>query len=200
MKTPAILILLALALPVSADIYVYRGENGEKLLTDRPMPGYQLISRRPDYEYAGRIAANRPIRTGGPEPFQNYIRAASNRHGVDAALIEAVIEVESSFDPDAVSRAGAMGLMQLMPATAEQYRVTNRANPEENINAGVLHLAGLMQQFDGELPLALAAYNAGATAVKKYRGIPPYPETERYVDKVLKAHARFREFRYQGKL
>jgi len=190
------LFMLILAFPASAEVYIYHGKNGEKLISDRPMQGYHLVSRRDSVENAGHILANRPVKTGGSKQFRSYINQASVRYGVDAALIEAVIHVESSFNPEAVSSAGAKGLMQLMPQTALQYRVKDRANPRDNIDGGVKHLKQLMQQFNGRLPLVLAAYNAGATAVIKYKGIPPYPETQRYVGKVLKQHARYREFRY----
>ncbi len=180
------------AIPACAEIYIYRGDNGERMVTDKPMPGFRLMSKQDSIQNAGRILANRPIDSGGPALFQSYIRSASDRYGVDPALIEAVIQVESNFDPDALSSAGAQGLMQLMPQTAKQYKVKDRRNPRENINAGVKHLSHLMTRFEGRLPLVLAAYNAGAGAVERYNGIPPYPETQRYVQKVMNAHARNR--------
>ncbi|MDH3688755.1 MAG: lytic transglycosylase domain-containing protein [Gammaproteobacteria bacterium] len=107
-------------------------------------------------------------------------------HDMDTDLVKAVIHAESSFNPSAVSRCGATGLMQLMPYTAEQYGVRDATDPSENIRGGVLHLKYLLGVFDNDISLALAAYNAGVSTVRKYQGIPPYPETQAYVKKVLK--------------
>jgi soluble lytic murein transglycosylase-like protein len=121
-----------------------------------------------------------------PSRFSRHIQAASKATRVDAALIHAVITVESGYNPSARSRAGAVGLMQLMPETASRYGVKNRLDPEQNIHAGARHLRDLKVQFGDNLPLVLAAYNAGAGAVMKYgRRIPPYAETIAYVPKVL---------------
>ncbi len=117
------------------------------------------------------------------------IAAAARRNQIDARLIEAVIQVESGFDPQAVSAKGATGLMQLMWSTAQRYQVRDRFDPRENINAGTRHLKYLLDRFNGDVVLALAAYNAGAGAVERHRGVPPYPETQRYIDKVLTYHA-----------
>jgi soluble lytic murein transglycosylase-like protein len=115
-----------------------------------------------------------------------HIKDVATRYGVAEDLIAAIIEVESSFDPRAVSRRGARGLMQLMPATAALLGVGDPFDPRENIEAGVRHLRALMDQFDNDLPLVLAAYNAGAQAVVQYRGIPPYPQTRQYVSRILR--------------
>jgi soluble lytic murein transglycosylase-like protein len=182
-----------------AEIYIYHGPNGERLVTDRPPRDqirYNLVAKRDDLTDAGRIAADRPLEVAGRDSFRPAINAAAERYRLDPALIEAVIQVESNFDPNAVSKAGATGLMQLMAPTASHYQVNNRFNPYENIRGGVAHLRDLMDRYDERLPLVLAAYNAGSTAVTKYRGIPPYPETRRYIQKVMKAHREFRRFRY----
>ena len=117
--------------------------------------------------------------------FSEEIREIAARHGVAADLVEAVIRVESAFNPRAVSNKGAQGLMQLMPRTASTLGVRNVFDPRENIEGGVRHLRSLLDKYPGSVPLALAAYNAGEKAVDYYRGIPPYPETQQYVQKVL---------------
>ncbi len=179
-----------------AEVYFYEGANGERMVSDHPVRGYHLINKRDSLVNAGHILANRPISTGGPTRFAVYIKRASLEFGVDPALVEAVIQVESGFDPDAVSNKGATGLMQLMSATAKQYHVEDRHNPRQNINGGVEHLRKLLDRFDGEIPLVVAAYNAGASAVERYDGIPPYPETRRYVTKVMSFHSEYRQLRY----
>jgi len=113
------------------------------------------------------------------------IGQAAERYGVDARLVEAVIGVESGFDPWVVSRKGAQGLMQLMPKTAAALGVENSFNPRQNIAAGVRHLRALLDRYGGDLSLALAAYNAGPHVVEWYGGIPPYPETWQYVQRIL---------------
>lgn len=120
-------------------------------------------------------------------PFDEVIEPLAARHGVDAGLVHAVIAVESSYRPDARSPKGAMGLMQLMPATARQYGVADAYEPAANLDAGIRHLRSLLDRFD--VPLALAAYNAGEGAIRRHGGIPPYPETRTYVARVL-AQAR----------
>ena len=117
--------------------------------------------------------------------YANEIREASDRHGVNPTLVEAVIRAESSFNPWAVSRKGARGLMQLMPQTASALGVRNSFDPRQNIDGGVRHLRYLLDRYPGNVALALAAYNAGETAVDYYRGIPPYAETQQYVRRVL---------------
>lgn len=113
------------------------------------------------------------------------IRQAAERYGVEAKLVEAVIRVESGFDPWAVSRKGAQGLMQLMPQTAALLGVRNSFNPSQNIDGGVRYLRHFIDRYRGNLPLALAAYNAGPQVVDWFRGIPPYAETRQYVQRVL---------------
>ena len=115
-----------------------------------------------------------------------HIREVAARHGLSPRLVAAIIEAESEFNPRAVSRRGARGLMQLMPATAQSLDVEDSFDPLENIDGGVRHLRRLMDRFHGDLPLVLAAYNAGEGTVTAYGGIPPYPETRRYVRKILR--------------
>ena len=118
------------------------------------------------------------------EAVDGAIDEAASRHGVDANLVRAIIQVESNFNPHAVSRKGAMGLMQLMPQTARSMNVSNAFDPTQNVDAGVRHLKSLLDNYNGDLELSLAAYNAGSTAVNRNRGIPPYSETRNYVKKI----------------
>ncbi|MGH9532955.1 MAG: lytic transglycosylase domain-containing protein [Terriglobales bacterium] len=116
------------------------------------------------------------------------IEAAAARHNVDANLVRALIKVESNFNPRALSRKGAMGLMQLMPATARSLRVANPFDPEQNVDAGVRHLKGLLENYNGDVALSLAAYNAGAGAVARSGGVPPYRETRNYVRQITQIY------------
>lgn len=116
----------------------------------------------------------------------SYIKEVAARYGMSAELVAAVIEAESEFNPRAVSRRGAQGLMQLMPKTAATLGVDDPFDPRENIEAGVRHLRALMDRFGNNVPLALAAYNAGEVAVIKHRGVPPYRETRAYVNRIMK--------------
>jgi hypothetical protein len=116
--------------------------------------------------------------------YSELIASAAEAHGVDPILVQALIQVESNYQPRAKSSKGAMGLMQIMPATAREYKVRNAYDPKSNIDAGIRKLKGLMDKF-GVVELALAAYNAGEGAVQKFNGIPPYRETQNYVSRIL---------------
>ncbi len=118
-------------------------------------------------------------------PFGNAIRRVAARHGVDGLLVASIVEVESRFDPRAVSRRGAIGLMQVMPATAGIPEHEGLFEPELNLDAGTRYLRHLLERYDGDLELALAAYNAGPSNVRRYGGLPPFRETRAYVEKVL---------------
>jgi soluble lytic murein transglycosylase-like protein len=120
------------------------------------------------------------------DSYRGLIREAAERHAVAPALVESVVRVESNFEPRAVSPKGARGLMQLMPATAARLGVRNLFDARENIDAGVRHLRYLLDLYQGNVSFALAAYNAGVEAVAKYRGIPPYAETQAYVARILR--------------
>ncbi|HEX5557108.1 MAG TPA: lytic transglycosylase domain-containing protein [Gaiellales bacterium] len=124
-------------------------------------------------------------------PYGSDIAAAARKYDVDPALIEAVIQQESGFDPNARSGAGAGGLMQLMPGTARGLGVTNVYDPAQSIDAGTHYLRDQLDHFGGNVRLALAAYNAGPGAVESYGGVPPYPETQSYVSDVLANYARY---------
>ena len=123
-----------------------------------------------------------------PSAYIDIIQSASMRHGVDPALVHAVVKVESNFNPYALSRKGAMGLMQLMPQTAMDMNVRNSFNPNDNVDGGVKYLRYLIDRYEGNLSLALAAYNSGETAVKKWGAIPPFKETQNYVRRVLELY------------
>ena len=123
--------------------------------------------------------------------FSSLISDAASRHQVDERLLHAVIQTESAYNPSAISRAGAVGLMQLMPDTARRYGVVNRTDPVQNVNGGTKYLRDLLDMFNYNLGLAVAAYNAGENAVMKYNySIPPYPETQNYVRQVLSRYNR----------
>ena len=126
------------------------------------------------------------------DAYRNEIAAAANEFGVDEAVVRAIIHAESAFNPNALSRVGAQGLMQLMPATAKRFGVGNAFEPSQNIRGGVRYLAWLLKRFKGDLTLAAAGYNAGEGAVDKYRGVPPYSETQRYVVRVAQLAERYR--------
>lgn len=121
-------------------------------------------------------------------PFHNIILAAANEHSVDPALIRAIIMAESGNNPKAVSKVGAKGLMQLMPRTAKSLGVKDPFNPEHNIYGGVKYFKKLLDRYDGNINLALAAYNAGSRKVLEYKGVPPFPATRIYIRKVIKYH------------
>lgn len=133
--------------------------------------------------------------TGEPEllPYDKVVHEAAGRHDVDSDLIMAIIMAESQFNPKAKSKKGARGLMQLMPVTADALDVTDVFNPSENVNAGTRHFRWLLDRFEGNVKLALAAYNAGEQNVLRYNGIPPYPETRAYVVRVLDYYASLKQ-------
>jgi soluble lytic murein transglycosylase-like protein len=138
-----------------------------------------LISVEPEDHFAAMPAVPPP-----DGPYGSLIRAAATKHGVDENLIEHVIAAESNFNPRAISRKQAQGLMQLLPKTAARYSVANIFDPAQNIDAGTHYLKDLLEKFGGNLPLALAAYNAGPEMVERYGGIPPFPETQNYVRRI----------------
>ncbi len=178
---------LLLAPSASAEIYHYIDAEGGVHFTDRPLKGDYRLKRiigtpRPAASYDAKNAAQNRRRYGP------MITAAARSLNLQPELLHAVVRAESAYDPRAISRAGAVGLMQLMPGTARRYGVSSqgRYDPEQNLKAGAHYLRDLLRAFQFDLRLALAAYNAGENAVKKYGNrIPPYPETQRYVRKVL---------------
>src|SRR6187401_3601982 len=174
--------VLALAMPcvAQAQIYTWRDGGGNLVLSDHPKDGTQRT-----YAVVGTSGDIRTTRVGKRSTtYDSIIDEHATQHGVRSDLVRAVIQAESAFNPTARSVKGAMGLMQLMPATAVQYGVSNAYDPVENIRAGVAYLRGLLDRYSQNEELALAAYNAGPTAVEKYGAVPPYRETKNYVSKI----------------
>jgi soluble lytic murein transglycosylase-like protein len=181
----SLLILLAgTAVPASAQIYSWRDAQGLLVLSDRPrQDGGEMVTLAVAKSAGAR--ATRPF--GASErsaAFDESIEEHAAAQGVPPDLVRAVIQVESAFNPQAVSPKGAMGLMQLMPATARDLGVENPFLPEDNIRGGVAYLRQLLDRYDSNVELALAAYNAGPASVERYGTIPPYRETQDYVKKV----------------
>jgi len=160
-----------------AQIVRYQGLDGRLYFTNLPLPpaSGSTVVMRP--ALATRLTAQAPV--------FSLIQRLAQQYSVDPHLVRAIITVESNFDPHAVSRAGAQGLMQLMPDTAARYRVEDPFDAHANIEGGIRYLRDLLRLFPSDLRHVLAAYNAGEGAVQQYGGIPPYPETQRYVERVL---------------
>ncbi len=156
------------------------------------LSGARLTTASPPFALPGALAHTPACTDCNYATVEPIIRAVSHVTNVDPALVAAVIDVESGFNRNALSSAGARGLMQLMPATAMRFGVSDANDPVQNVAAGTLYLGQLLQQFSGNLPYALAAYNAGESSVRSYGGIPPYAETEAYVPRVLSRYAAFR--------
>jgi hypothetical protein len=177
-----------LPFPCYADIYKYEDAEGITHLTNVPTQHgikYVLIMREK------RVLFDRKLGTDISK-YDHLIAKASQKYNIESALIKAVIKAESNFNHMAVSRKGAKGLMQLMPATASSLHVRDSFHPENNIEGGARYLRYLLKYFNGNLSLALAAYNAGENAVIRYGGIPPYRETQTYVQKVLSYLDRYK--------
>jgi hypothetical protein len=194
-QVPILTLLLTVGLgfsnPTAAiQVYKYVDSKGVVHLTDRPPDDrYRLIQKDGKKLHTQRI--NFRDKVINRKRFASRIAEAARQYRVPEKLIHAVITIESAYDPNAVSRAGAVGLMQLMPATARRYGVSNRRDPTANIIGGTRYLRDLLENFDRNLQLALAGYNAGENAVKKYGyQIPPFPETRNYVRKVLKLYTQ----------
>lgn len=173
---------------MAANYYVYQLPDGTRMITDRPQQKYthKLIKKSRESEGVGQVAAVRyQKRPKALDQWDAEIIHVSNRYNVEVELVKAVIHTESYFNHKAQSRAGAQGLMQLMPQTAAIYGVTDPYDPVQNLDAGVQHLSYLLEKYPDNISYALAAYNAGERAVYFYNGVPPYQETQRYVNKVL---------------
>ena len=173
----AVVLLAPFAKPVCADIYRYVDEDGVIHFSNVPNHyRYRLYISDGNMDYQAYF-----------DRYDRIIRQAARKHGVDSSLIKAVIRAESDFDKHAVSSKGAQGLMQLMPETAKELEVEDSFDPKENIHAGVRYLKRQLKNFQNDVSLALAAYNAGENAVRRYgHRIPPYKETRTFVDRVLR--------------
>jgi soluble lytic murein transglycosylase-like protein len=174
---------LTFAVPTSkAEIYQFLGRDGSISLTNVPSDSrYRKVE----------IESSRFRATLSERELEPLIRRHSAQHQLHPALIRAVIKAESDFDPHAVSRTGAIGLMQLMPQTAVRLDVRDMYDPDDNVGGGTKYLRQLLDRFHGNLPLALAAYNAGENAVDRYQALPPFDETRQYVRKVLRYYRTF---------
>jgi len=181
-----LVILLVVGLPVQADIYRYIDENGVMHFTNTPTSS---IKKFKVYlkEKPGGIQQYH-----SSEKYDNLISDASERHGVSFPLLKAIIKAESDFDPHVVSKKGATGLMQIMPQNFKPLGIRDPFDPWQNINAGALYFKQMYDRFKGKLALSLAAYNAGPTAVDRYKTIPPYEETEEYVRRVMKYYYNYK--------
>ena len=186
------LLLLISGKAYSAEIYRYIDPQGRLVFTDKPKhSGYirlQKTSRGWEVPVKSRYSWK-----NNRQRFSPTIEKMAEQHNLPAHLLHAIIMVESAYNPQAISSAGAQGLMQLMPATADRFGVNDPYNPTQNIRAGATYMKQLLTLFKGDLSLALAAYNAGENAVKRYNNrIPPFKETQRYVKKVLGYYRKYR--------
>ena len=180
------ILFLFLAPDASADIYRYIDENGVMHFTNTP-----TVSSG-DFKLFLREGSSKRRSWYYSKKYDDLITKASKRHGISFPLLKAIIRAESDFNPKAVSKKGAMGLMQIMPQNFKLLGLKDPFNPSQNIDAGARYFRQLYDRFDGKLALSLAAYNAGPTAVDRYKTIPPYEETEEYVRRVLKFYYNYK--------
>lgn len=188
-----VLLMLAPSTLVRADIYKYVDKYGRVTLTDKPKSSdyKRLVKTWKGWEESKSQIALKDFKKN-QQLHTPTIADYAKRYGLPASLLHAVISAESAYDANAISRAGAVGLMQLMPETARRYGVVNRRNPSDNIDGGTRYLRDLLHMFGNDLTLALAAYNAGENAVKRSGNkIPPYPETRNYVKKVISFYKQY---------
>ncbi len=173
-----VLLIAGSCVSATADIYMYIDSNGILHFSNVPTSSqYRLYVReRPERTLDGI----------NPHSYDRIIREAARRHGLSEPLLKAIIKAESNFNPRAVSKKGAKGLMQIMPNNFNSLNIRNPFNPRENIMGGAKYFKKMHTRYKGKLPLALAAYNAGPNMVDKYKNIPPFPETRNYVEKVMK--------------
>ena len=184
--TACAIILLILANGASSDIYRYIDENGVMHFTNAP-----TASSR-EFKLFMKEGPQSSLSRNYRKKYDDLISKASERYGISFPLLKAIIKAESDFDPKAVSKKGAMGLMQIMPKNFKLLGLKDPFDPTQNINAGARYFRQLYDRFDGKLALSLAAYNAGPKAVDRYKTIPPYEETEEYVRRVLKFYYNYK--------
>jgi soluble lytic murein transglycosylase-like protein len=195
-KHTGLLICLIMPAALQAEVYKWVDENGVVTFTNIAPPSnqdYQVL-KFPCYASDPKCRSisweKVPLNTYA---FQNEIKIAAEFNAVDESLIRAIIHAESAYQPDAQSPKGAQGLMQLMPATQQEMDVSDPFNPELNIEGGTRYLSNLLLEFNGDIALAAAAYNAGTNAVRKYGGIPPFEETREYVRRVRILYRRYQQ-------
>jgi soluble lytic murein transglycosylase-like protein len=179
-------IMIAAATPLYADIYVYADREGVLHFTNVP-----TSSQSSNYKIYIKETPQKPLESYNEHLYDHVISEASQTHGVPFSLLKALIKTESDFNPTAISSAGARGLMQLMPENIKTLKIKNPFDPRENVMGGTRYLKQLINRFNGKLPLALAAYNAGPGVVEKYQRIPPYEETENFVKQVMEYYSIF---------
>lgn len=190
MRILIILLTLFMAKEVAADIYKFTDTDGRVYYTDEPRHSlYKRIIKSKTFKFptfSNYHAKARVYKGANKQKFADLIEQAAYRHHVDAKLVHAVIQTESAYNSSAQSPKGAVGLMQLMPDTARRFGVTDRSDPDQNVDGGTRYLKYLINMFNPNIDLAVAAYNAGENAVIRYNNsIPPYPETQNYVKQVL---------------
>ncbi|WP_349975617.1 lytic transglycosylase domain-containing protein [Pseudomonas sp. WHRI 8519] len=170
-----------------ADVYIAIDAKGGYVLTNVHRPGrnYERVIREP---VAQAGPANAQLITG--RPYADLVAAAARMHNVPQALLHALIKAESGYNPKARSAAGAVGLMQLMPGTAKEMGVEDVLDPEDNVQGGARYLKRMLNLFDNDITLAVAAYNAGPDAVRRRGAVPPFAETRRYVPNVLREYRK----------
>ena len=192
----AFVIVISVSASAHADAFMYRDSNGKIILTDKPRNDQQIAYFSPEDNRVikGRKSWGAPskgpatVKKENKKYFTRYntlIKKAASKYKLDHNLVSAVVQVESQFNANAVSRSGAVGLMQLMPVTAKQLGVQDRYNPAQNIEGGTKYLRYLIERFKGDITLALAAYNSGPLNVEKYGKVPPFKETKRYINKIF---------------
>ena len=194
-QTICLLVVILVQQPVFADIYKYVDKHGRVILTDKPKnEKYKLLVKTWKGWEEKKSSIDYDKFSQNQKKYSSTIDYYAGRYGLPKSLLHAVIRAESAYDPNAISRAGAVGLMQLMPETARRYGVSNRRNPSSNVNGGSRYLRDLLNMFNNNLVLALAAYNAGEGAVKRHGNkIPPYKETRNYVRKVIDYYREYKK-------